>query len=186
MCNNTQCLKITLKSIILQHCLRGFVFFLQNGTSFGKSQLLNGANWQIKTKAKWRKNSNVRFTSYWFAFILKEKFFEFSIKKIDETISAIFKHCVLYSTLMKMPGGIENCAMLQHLKPFSLFRVFGRNEGFKKVFKFDCPVARPFKLLVTNDKTLLAILSIDRVKNKECVNVYHSRKGILLHKIILK
>ena len=75
---------------------------------------------------------------------------------------------------------------MQHLKPFSLFRVFGRNEGFKKVFKFDCPVSRPFKLLVSNDKTLLAILSIDRVKNKECVNVYHSRKGILLHKIILK
>lgn len=68
----------------------------------------------------------------------------------------------------------------------SNFRVFGRNEGFKKVFKFDCPVARPFKLLVSNDKSLLAILSIDRAKNKECVNVYHSRKGILLHRIILK
>ena len=93
--------------------------------------------------------------------------------------------------LMKMPAGIYSVSKnykkkLESWQHVSFFRVFGRNESFKKVFKFDVPVSRPFKLLVSNDKTLLAVLSVDRVKNKEQINVYHSRKGIFLHKIILK
>ena len=35
-------------------------FCLQKGLSFGKSQLLNGAKWQIKTKTKWRENSKFK------------------------------------------------------------------------------------------------------------------------------
>ncbi len=44
----------------------------------------------------------------------------------------------------------------------------------------------PPQMILSGDGQFLAILSVDRVKNKDCVSVYHSRKGLLAHKILLK
>ena len=67
-----------------------------------------------------------------------------------------------------------------------IYRVVGRSETGKRVYKFDCPIRKYFPLIQSGDKTFLAILGYDKVKNKDSVNVYHAKKGIFLHKIILK
>lgn len=67
-----------------------------------------------------------------------------------------------------------------------IYRVVGRNEGGKRVYKFDCQINREFPLIVSEDTQFLAILGFERSKNRECISVYHSKKGVFLHKILLK
>ena len=67
-----------------------------------------------------------------------------------------------------------------------IYRVIGRSENGKRAFKFDCPIKKHFPLIQSNDKRFLAILGYDKAKNKDAVMVYHSQKGVFLHKVILK
>ena len=67
-----------------------------------------------------------------------------------------------------------------------LYHVVGRNDNGKRVYKFDCQVTREFPMIVTKDLQYLAILAVVPGKIKECVSVYHSRKGVFLFRVILK
>ena len=105
---NTQWLENLSKSLILQHCERSeleIVFCLRNGASFGKSQLLNWANFgKSKQTKKWRENSNVIwiltpkfFLQFWLFLIQKFKwdfFGSFSTKSIVGGIFDQISLCV--------------------------------------------------------------------------------------------
>ena len=67
-----------------------------------------------------------------------------------------------------------------------IYRVVGRSELGKRVYKFDCHIRKHFPLIQSNDKSFLAILGYDKIKNKDCINVYHAKKGVFVHKILLK
>ena len=67
-----------------------------------------------------------------------------------------------------------------------LYHVVGRNDNGKRVYKFDCQVTMEFPMIVTKDLQYLAILAVVPGKIKECVSVYHSRKGVFLFRVILK
>ena len=45
-----------------------------------------------------------------------------------------------------------------------LYRVVGRNDNGKRVYKFDCQVSRDFPMIVTKDNMFLAILGVDKNK----------------------
>ncbi len=62
----------------------------------------------------------------------------------------------------------------------------GRSEVWKRVYKFECQIRRDFPLIQSNDKTFLAILAYDKSKAKDCVNVYHAKRGVFLHRVLLK
>lgn len=67
-----------------------------------------------------------------------------------------------------------------------IYRVIGRNENGKRLYKFDSPIRRDFPLIQSGDKSFLAILGYDKAKAKDCINVYHAKRGVFLHRIILK
>eukprot|EP00095_Tigriopus_kingsejongensis_P002553 maker-scaffold309_size213625-snap-gene-0.21 protein:Tk02553 transcript:maker-scaffold309_size213625-snap-gene-0.21-mRNA-1 annotation:"glutamate ionotropic kainate 1" len=53
-------------------------------------------------------------------------------------------------------------------------------------YKLQTHVQDRLKAIITGDRETLGILSFDKTKDKDVINVYHARKGLLLHKVSLK
>ena len=67
-----------------------------------------------------------------------------------------------------------------------LYRVVGRNENSKRIYKFECQVTRDFPMLLTNDNQFLAILAVEPKNKRECVSVYNARRGVYVFRILIK
>ena len=92
--------------------------------------------------------------------------------------------------LIQLEGDLDNIVAISKTKcnktSSTIYRVIARSELGKRVYKFECCIKVDFPVLLSGDKTFLAIMSYDKAKKKDCVSVYHSKKGVFLHKIILK
>jgi len=73
----------------------------------------------------------------------------------------------------------------------SEFRVVARElTSSKRVYKFSCPLtpkdASPLPVVLTPDGAFICALGWESAKDRSAIHVFHSRRGILLHRIAIK